>query len=524
MAISMYEQKGRIRQSMLNYYKDELGLKDKARLAIQDAHFSFGVIKTHHVSDIVENPDGGEPLFADDEATPLLSDEGAPLLEPDTIPINARYKITRIHPDDFVWGEDSGPLEDDWDWVAQCIREPFEDVKKNLKFNKTAVNKLEGQSESKDDERRHREERRKGSDVMGRTDEGHKKQHKKIKGTDIIVRWEIYNLRKKTWLVIAENGEIPLLDEGPIPPGTERHPFSILRFTLRDDSPYPIPPMSQGLDLSREYNMARSDITKHRKRFNRKYEYFEQYISEEEMSKLESGDDGVMVKNRGTMLGVHPIKDAPLDQMRYQELGYLRQEMNEMYGQNPGENKGLATAESATQAGILNQRLEMKEGDALSMVIDFVKDVARKLDMLIQAHIERDEAVRVTGPEGEYWELVKTSDYEEIEGEFEYATSVGSTVPRTPQMEMAAWQALLGLIMGSPLGPYFLQSKRFMKLMAENSHIEDEAMVEELRQIGTQALKDGAGGGGVGSQAGVGENRPVSAMGGQAGGGESITG
>jgi hypothetical protein len=305
------------------------------------------------------------------------------------IPINSRYKISRVHPDDFLWDEDAGPLEENWGWMAERIREPYGDVRKNPLFNKTAVKKLEGKAETKDEERREREERKKGSDVKGRAAVKAKTMKKK-EDHELVVRWHIYNLRKKTWIVIAEEGEIPLLDEQPIPRGVEKHCYAVLRFTLRGDSPYPIPPMSQGLDLSREYNLARSDIVKHRKRFNRKYEVNEQALSDEEMSKLESGDDGTIIKKRTSEQAVFPIQDAHMDQARLSELGYLRMEMNEMYGQNPGENKGLATAESATQAGILDKRLEMKEGDAMSMVIDFAKDIARKLDMLVQAHIDRD--------------------------------------------------------------------------------------------------------------------------------------
>jgi len=515
MMIGLYEQRAKIRQSMLNYLKEELKLKQKARLSIQDGHFSYGILKVHHTSDIVENPDGGQPIYADDEETPLVGDDGNPLLEPMEIPINSRYKITRIHPDDFLWGEDSGPLEEDWDWVAQRIREPFADVKRNPMFNRTAVNKLESRGEDKGEEEKEREERKKGSEVKGREGENRRRPYKK-RDPEIVVRWEIYNIRKKTWLVIAENGEIPLLDEQPLPMGIESHPFATLRFTLRDDSPYPIPPMSQGIDPSREYNMARSDILRHRKRFNRKYEVFEQLIDEEEVAKLEIGDDGTLIKSRGQTLAVHPISDAPLDQMRYQELAYLKMEMNELYGQNTGENKGLATAETATQAGILDKRLEIKEGDSMSMVIDFVQEVARKLDQLVQAHIERDEAVRVAGPQGEFWELVRASDYNEINGEFEYKVNVGATIPRMPQMERASWQAFLNLLANFP---QLMLSKRLMKNMAEQHHIEDDAMLEELMRIAKQMMSGTIPApGNVGSQPGVSEDRPVSAIGGQAGG------
>jgi hypothetical protein len=278
--------------------------------------------------------------------------------------------------------------------------------------------------------------------------------------------------------------------------------------------------MSQGIELSKEYNIARSDILKHRKRFNRKYEVIENAVAEEEVAKLESGEDGTIIKIRGQQQAIFPIKDAPLDQMRYQELGYLRMEMNELYGQNPGENKGIATAESATQAGILDKRLEMKEGDSMSMVTDFVKDVARKLDMLVQAHITQDEAVRISGPQGEFWELVRASDYEEIQGEFEYAVNVGATIPRMPQMERASWQAFLTLLSNFP---QLMLSPTLLKEMADQHHIENEMLIQELLNIGKQ-ISSGQipGPGNTGSQPGVPEDRPVSAMGGQAGGIQSI--
>ena len=119
-------------------------------MCIQDGHFAYGVLKVHHTSDIIENPDAGQPIYADDDETPLINEKtGDPLVEPDTVPVNSRYKITRIHPDDFLWDEDSGPLEDDWCWVAQCVREPYADVKKNPLFNKTAVSKLESKGETR---------------------------------------------------------------------------------------------------------------------------------------------------------------------------------------------------------------------------------------------------------------------------------------------------------------------------------------------------------------------------------------
>jgi len=194
--------------------------------------------------------------------------------------------------------------------------------------------------------------------------------------------------------------------------------------------------------------------------------------------------------------------------------------MTELFGGEHSEARGIASADSATQASILDKRLDMREGDDLSLVVDWIRCIARKLDMLIKAHIQADEAIRVSGPEGVYWELVKAENYEDIQGEFGYDVNVGATMPRLPQMERASWTAFLTLLSQFP---QLMLSPRLLKHQAENHHIEDETMLKELENIAQKMM---AGQlpmpGGAGSQAGVPEDRPVSAIGGQAGGSQSL--
>ena len=82
---------------------------------------------------------------------------------------------------------------------------------------------------------------------------------------------KILKIAKKHNLIIVEDAPKPVMMPSPCPAGTEKHPYSILRFALRENSPYPIPMVSQALDVQKELNLARSRIMTHRKRFNRKY-------------------------------------------------------------------------------------------------------------------------------------------------------------------------------------------------------------------------------------------------------------
>ena len=521
--IEEYERRGKVRASNLNYYKRELELKPKARLSIQDAMFAFGIIRVEHASQLIENPDAGKPVMkeAEEEGTEpeaMLDDDGQPILEPDVIPVNSRYAIERVHWDDFLFDEDAGPLPSSWTWIAERMRVPLADVEKNPMFKKSAVKALRGKvAKESDTEDQDREARKKG-DIKDNRGSGYFHDRDQVV-PEIVCLWKIWNLKNKKWLVIAENGEEPLIAESELPPGIEDHPYAVLRFTLRDDSPYPIPPMSQGLDPAREYNISRSDILKHRKRFNRKYEVYTPALDdvESEIGKLERGDDGTCIKKAQPVDVVTPIADAPLDQMRWTELGYLKAEMVELFGGATGEARGIAEADSATQAGILENRMQLKEGDALSEVVDWIQKIAQKLDQLVQAHIDAVQAVRVTGVDGvEYMATIRPEDYGEINGQYVYEVNVGSTQPRLPQMERASLLAALQLFANAP---QLMTSRRMVKRILELHHIEDETMVDELSNMGRMLMQQAAGPPQqTGSLPNVGESRPVSAVGGQFGG------
>jgi hypothetical protein len=122
----------------------------------------------------------------------------------------------------------------------------------------------------------------------------------------------------------------------------------------------------------------------------------------------------------------------------------------------------------------------IREGDKTGIVLDFLTRIGRKLDQLVQANITKDQAVKVSGIQGDFWELVKTSDYQEIAGEYEYSINVGNSTPQLPEIERAQWMAFLSLLAGFP---QLALSKSLMKSMAEMHHIYNEAMIEELHQM-----------------------------------------
>lgn len=493
------ERKGKVRQGYLNYLKTELELKKKTRLAIQDAHFAYGVIKVRRASDLQEHPNKGEPI-TDEDGNPVLDPETKePQVYPDEIPINERYEVSRLHPDDIVWDVDAGPLEDDWGWIAQRTTMTKKKALKDPRFKRGDIRKIKGRKvKDKEDEKRSF-----FSINVGVSDDD----------DEVIDFWEIYDLEDKRWLTIAEGAEKPVISPSPTPPGIEGHPFAFLRFTLRDKSPYPIPPVFPALGPAKELSLSRSRLLTHRKRFNRKYEVDVNKLedSETEISKLENGDDGTIIRVMAHG-AVEPIKDAPLDQQNLLEIRSLENDITEAFG-SPGASRGVADADSATEAGILDKRLEIREGDSLSEVVDFVLTVARKLDQLVQFHISGDEAVKIVGPSGQdEWIHVSEQDYGDIEGEFEYSVNVGATQARLPEVERSQWIAFLSNVV-IPF-PQILTKPSVMRRMAEMFHIEDEAALKELQELG-DAIVSGAMPA-PGNQGGGPAANPIAAVMGQA--------
>lgn len=500
--IAAFEERGKIRQAYLNYLKKELDLKAKARLSIQDAHTSFGVVKVHYCADEYDNEDAGKPIL-DEDGLPMIGDDGLPLMEPETIPVNERYVVSRIHPDDLLFSEDAGTLPDKWHWIAERVRMTPAEARRRKLISKAVLDETPTSNRDKENEETSsffgKMRSKMGGGTVGEKDD-----------RQVYIGWEIYDLDNKEWLMILEGGKKPAIEPQPLPPGIDTHPYAVLRFTLRDDSPYPNPPLSQALDPQREFNLARSKVLTHRKRFNRKYEVFTGGLeSELELDKLENGDDGTIIRKNGPVQCVFPISDAQLDPQNYTEIAALNSDMVELLG-TPGEARGLATADSATQAAIIDKRLEVREGDRVSIVSDWLGEIGEKLDQLVQAHITAEEAIKVAGPRGEAWQLIKPADFEAIDGEFEYSVDVGSTQPRLPQIERAQWMAFMQVLAGFP---HLMTSERFMKHMAEMHNISDETMVEELRQIGLKIMQGQQPmPGQSGSKPGVADNNPITAL------------
>lgn len=476
MDIAVFEAKAEIRQAFLNYLKAQIGLKPKARLCIFDAFFQYGIAKVHLYADLIDNPEAGKPLV-DELGNPIFGDGDKPVTHPDQIPANKAYRLSRIHPDDFLVDEDAGPLDEDVNWKAHRIKRPLEVVKKDEKYRKEARDIISAVEMREGDLERMREQRKKGGTVYAGQDESK---------PDMCVLWELYDCKNGSWMTLAEGCEEFLIEPAPLPPGIAKDPFIDLRFLLRDDSWYPYPLIFPLLDPQAEYSDARSKLKSHRKRFNRKYTAYSNGFDnpDDAMAQLTTGQDGtvLMVSQPGQI--VYPIQDAPVDQQVHTELAYLRHDFEDLaLGANQrGSAQGV---DSATEAGILEHRAKIREGDKIGAAGDFLKSIAKKLDHLIEAHITEDQAVKIDGPSGEIWQLIRAEAYTEINGEYDYSIDLGATTPQIPEIERAQFSAVLQLLISAP---QIMQSPALLKEIFKMYSVSSPVIIAELTQIAQKML------------------------------------
>lgn len=485
--IPAFELKAKVRQSMLNYLKGELDLQSEAQAAILDGMFQFGVVKTHLSADLMENPKKGNPVIGED-GRPLIDKEtGEPVMESDEMAANETYNVARVDPDDFLVDECAGPLEASVCWYAHRIKYPLSEAKTNSRFNASARSYLKA-TEMKDQWDKDKDSAR-GIVTQG---EG------KAKDPDTVVTWEIYHVREKKWLTVSEGCDRFLIKPGPLPGGIEKHPFSDYRPVKRPNSWYPIPPVSQLLDPQREYCESRSKFLTHRKRFNRKYELYTAGLVDatKAMTQLQYGDDGTVIEKNQPQQAAFPIADAPLDQQFHMEMAYLKKDFDDI----DGGQLPIPGVDSATEAGIIEKRTLTREGHHVNIVTKFLTSIGRKLDQLVQAHIKRDQAVRVVGPEGEAWEMVRQEDYARIEGEYEYSIATGSMLPQLPEIERAQLSNFAGMFVQAP--QLFAAMPMFTRKLLKAHGIDDESVIEEFKALGDM-IAQGAippGPGATGSQ------------------------
>jgi hypothetical protein len=446
-----FSENARVATIYLNYYANEnlrITLKKQMRLAILDAFFCYGVMKTGYVPDMMANENYGKPKimgYKDQKPIYDVDDKDEVVVDDqEEVVVSDKFASRRISPAAMIFDTECQNYFDDGRYIIEELSLPLEDVKNDTKYKNTKELKptytvKRGLSIS-DEEAKGNEYRELQEDLKR------------------ITLYEIYDLEHDKLKVIAEGEKNHFLRDDETPAGVDGHPYSFLSYNDIPDELYPLSDLRILKSPQDETNKAQSLINSHAKRYGRKFGYMESMIDETEMMKLESGEDGVMFKVKALPLTqvMEQVPSSPLDDAVYKYQETSRFNFDKLAATTEADRGMIERRKTAYEASKVYQSADLRKEDRRSQVEDFAADVGDKLLMSMQANLTVEDAVQIGNKENAAnWAVIKSR--EDIIGQFNVGVVVGSATPKLPEYERSDFSQFMQTLALFP--PELVQTK-----------------------------------------------------------------
>jgi len=514
----------------LNHTWGEANATLHARIAIQNTFCSLGVGKAGYRCQFQDDKTRG--VFARDEDTGeyildangdpklergkfLKDEDGEVLRDEDGIPIPHPGTITKeewfVEATDarmMLFDVESGP--DFWqhryvieEWVRPLLEVQNDPrYRRSVRENVVQTESVNGPASQRKSIFDSTASVNRADGLATRTDEA------RVRGYDI------YDFENDEYLVLADGGcdegsnEEFLLD-GPTPAGIEHGPYRVLKYTEDMGTEfYPIPDAIDMALVNREYNITRSQMMIHREHTKTRYlempgayDGHEGVDAEEERAKWAHGPDGTSVKVSGPT-AILPAPKGQLDASFMAAIPNIAMDFNEVGGM-PGETRGVADADTATQASILATGAETRNNDRRdNQVHTFLCEIGRMLLMSAQANAELDTLVvqKVTeASNGVCPFKARKITPPELQGEFNVSISIGSTRPKNDPRVMQQILTYIQALMQNPtMGMIKGLNRRLLDGMGLDPLLADEIyeVAVQVTQMQNQPTDAGNNGGG----------------------------
>lgn len=394
-----------ITESVVNYWWRHFECQKEFRRAVKDMLvLGHGWVKTGYrfVEKEVEEYDNSDEL---------ASTAPESITESELIITEDRPFVERISPFDIFVDPDATSMSD-IRWIAQRIRRPLTEVKKDKRYNSSARQDASPSHYSKW-----------GQDgFMPRRSE-------KLEDSYVEI-WEFYDVDRGKMSVFCDGGDKFLVNPIDIP-FTFGHPFVMLRNYEVPETFYTMGELEAIEPLQMELNETRTQMMNHRKRFSRKWLYKESAFDPEGRNALESDEDNVMVpviseEPLGNVISPMPAVISPPE--FYNQSNLISSDIDRVSGVSEYMRGALPEIRrTATEAAIAQDAANARASDKLAIIERAIADCARRLVMLAQQYMTGEQAVRVTGQDAQpVW---VNFDEEYIRGEFDFEVEGGSTAP-----------------------------------------------------------------------------------------------
>jgi hypothetical protein len=435
-----------VTETIVNYWWRHYDCQNEFRRAVKDMLITgHGWLKTGYR--FVENETN--PHESADELSAVTPES---ISESELIITEDRPFLERVSMFDIFVDADATSMTD-IKWIAQRIRRPLSQVKKDKRYNSVARQEAAPSHYSKwgiDDWR---------GNARPRRSEDEQDSYVEI--------WEYYDLDSGMMSVFCDGGDKFLVNPTKIP-FAFGHPFVMIKNYEVPEYFYPMGELEAIEPLQMELNQTRTQMMNHRKRFSRKWLYKESAFDQEGRNALESDEDNVLVpviseEPLGNVITPMPAIISPPE--FYNQSDLISQDIDRVSGVSEYQRGSLPEIRrTATEAGIIQDAANARSADKLAIIERAIADCARRLVMLAQEFMTGEQAVRlVDAGEQKVW-LNFDRDY--IQGEFDFEIEGGSTQPVNEsfrrQMAMQVVDAMApfagaGIIDMPKLAAYVLQ-------------------------------------------------------------------
>ena len=424
------------------------GIETEIRCSLSDGHCAYGIVKVLPKYNIQAHPMANQPVLNEITGEPVEDPSGGKqLLYPDEELVSTpMYEICRVDPFRFIVIGRARNNQFKMSALGERIDKSLEEIKAEGLYDEEIITRLEEKVRERD---------------------GKKKDWE----VDLTL-FEIYDRVNNKVIVICEEWQDDFIRYDDTPPGIEKDPYCVLKFTEIPGQWIPKPEVSSGIVLQDDYRQGREWQREWAKKTKPQLG-IKPGVDEKERGKIGdgvsdwvelTGENDVFLLNKDAISANHSLSE---------HMSLCIKDFDQVMGQSSQDRGLVGEARFATEANIAEVKGNIRGQDKINQVKLFFSFIIEKLLILIQHNPAEDE---------EFRNMLINTDVD-IEIDIESKTAKNKAIERKQLAEV------LAIILQNPV---FMQSPTLLDQIFRDYDIrERDKIISEIQQA-SQAQRQAA--------------------------------
>ena len=287
-------------------------------------------------------------------------------------------------------------------------------------------------------------------------------------------------------LVVLAEGHDKLLRSDPIPEGVcpRTGPFAYYRPIEKPSEFLGVCPATGLRKIGASYNEANRQAMSELRKATAKVLVDSRFLDDAGVSKMNSPLKEVILVNMekvpvGMSLdqGLLPVKYPSVAPEMFQFSQYISQNFDEIAGQ-PGESRGVATANTATQTNALTSREFLREEYQRGIYAETWRWILKKLLDSMQTNMTQEQAITIMDGDGYAFMTMMTPDM--IQGDYDVDVDITDLEPLDRQQDRVNLVQVLTIVGQAPM---LAANEQAFEALCETFGIHDRRMVKGISEM-----------------------------------------